>query len=126
MTFFAIGSPGQAVRVIIGASSIEEASTQLQSGEVAAPVSGPGAYVMAEDGLSAERLAVSQDGLWHRIRCERYAKLAASDAILMSDRPMAPETREAWQTYRQALRDITDFPTPADVVWPTAPGSSNA
>jgi len=37
--------------------------------------------------------------------------------------PDFPGDKEAWATYRQTLRDIPQtFASPADVIWPTAPG----
>lgn len=53
------------------------------------------------------------------VRLQRDALLAKSDWTQIGD---APVDKEAWQTYRQALRDISDqagFPT--DIVWPTKP-----
>lgn len=51
---------------------------------------------------------------------KRNGLLAASDWTQLPDVPLA--TKEAWATYRQALRDITDQPGyPLEVVWPTPP-----
>lgn len=50
----------------------------------------------------------------------RASLLQASDWTQLPDVPLA--TKEAWATYRQALRDITSQPGyPLEVVWPVAP-----
>lgn len=52
------------------------------------------------------------------LRQKRNAMLAESDWMANSDVTMS----DAWRTYRQALRDITDSATSLDdVVWPTKP-----
>lgn len=51
---------------------------------------------------------------------KRQALLLASDWTQLPDVPL--ETKAAWATYRQALRDITDQPGyPQNVIWPVAP-----
>lgn len=53
-------------------------------------------------------------------RAERERLLVASDWTQLPDVPLA--TKEAWATYRQALRDITDQPGfPTEIDWPAAP-----
>jgi hypothetical protein len=54
---------------------------------------------------------------------ERNSKLLATDKYAIPDWPHADDTvRQAWLTYRQALRDMfNDITDPANVVWPTAP-----
>ena len=56
---------------------------------------------------------------WPFIRSERDRRLLASDWTQLPDVPLA--TKEAWATYRQALRDITEQPDPFNIVWPTPP-----
>ena len=54
------------------------------------------------------------------LRHKRERLLAAFDWTQLPDVPL--ETKEAWATYRQALRDITEQPCyPLDVVWPEPP-----
>ena len=57
------------------------------------------------------------------LRSKRDRLLASCDWVMMSDSPIADKT--AWETYRQALRDITDgLSTVADVeavTFPTKP-----
>ena len=52
----------------------------------------------------------------------RNGLLSASDWTQLPDVPL--ETRSAWCTYRQALRDITEQPGfPLDVQWPQKPSN---
>ena len=52
------------------------------------------------------------------LRTTRDAMLAETDWMANSDVTMS----DAWRTYRQALRDITDSATSLDdVTWPTKP-----
>lgn len=55
---------------------------------------------------------------WERIRIWRDTELTATDWTQLPDAPVATEP---WALYRQALRDITEFATPADVVFPVRP-----
>ena len=45
-------------------------------------------------------------GLW-QVRQQRNALLAETDWTQMPDSPLSDEQRSAWETYRQALRDMT-------------------
>lgn len=54
---------------------------------------------------------------WGAVRAERNRLLAESDWTQLPDVPTA--TRQAWATYRQALRDITKQPDPLNIVWPS-------
>tara|TARA_Y100001937_G_C7131030_1_gene337385 strand:+ start:71 stop:469 length:399 start_codon:yes stop_codon:yes gene_type:complete len=62
---------------------------------------------------------------WMRER--RDIMLTASDWTQAVDSPLSDSKKAEWQTYRQALRDITNtYPNPSnkeDVTWPTPPGS---
>lgn len=40
------------------------------------------------------------------VREDRNKKLADSDYLMQPDYPMTQEAKEAWQAYRQALRDL--------------------
>ena len=57
---------------------------------------------------------------WPVVRSQRNAKLSASDWTQLPDVPLA--TKEAWATYRQALRDVTLQPDPFAIIWPVSPG----
>lgn len=55
-----------------------------------------------------------------QIGYERRKLLEGSDWTQLPDVPL--ETKQAWATYRQALRDITEQPGyPTNIVWPTRP-----
>ena len=58
-------------------------------------------------------------GEWDIIRRTRNKLLEESDWTQLPDVPLA--TKEAWASYRQALRDITNRPDPFNVTWPTPP-----
>jgi hypothetical protein len=66
--------------------------------------------------------ALPAETIWPVIRARRDALLAPTDWTQLPDVPLA--TKEAWATYRQALRDITNQPDPTDIVWPTPPSTS--
>jgi len=53
------------------------------------------------------------------LREERFRLLSECDWTQGADVPDAIKLK--WQSYRQALRDITNAATTADVVWPTEP-----
>ena len=55
---------------------------------------------------------------WAGIRQERNLLLAESDWTRLDD---TTADKEAWATYRQALRDITLQPNPLEVQWPVVP-----
>lgn len=58
---------------------------------------------------------------WDAIKEQRDQLLKESDWIGATDAQPKP-SKEAWLTYRQALRDITKtFSSPEAVVWPTKP-----
>lgn len=58
---------------------------------------------------------------WTTIRSQRDLLLDDSDWAVMPDATPKP-SKDAWLTYRQALRDIPqNFQTPEEVVWPEKP-----
>ena len=58
---------------------------------------------------------------WEQIRSKRDSLLTNSDWPVASDATPKP-SKEAWLTYRQALRDLPNtFSTPEEVVWPEKP-----
>ena len=58
-----------------------------------------------------------------KVREQRIQLLKASDWTQISDYDLGltPEAREAWATYRQALRDLADAPNSFDITWPQPP-----
>lgn len=80
-----------------------------------------GKEIVVVDGeVSAiERILVAN---WDGIRRTRNRLIAATDWTQLSDSPLDEAGKLAWQTYRQALRDITEsYSDPNEVVWPTEP-----
>ena len=58
---------------------------------------------------------------WEQIRAQRDQLLVQSDWTTLPDATPKP-SKEAWLTYRQALRDITKtHQSPEAVIWPTKP-----
>jgi hypothetical protein len=58
---------------------------------------------------------------WDTVRSQRDVLLDDSDWAVMPDATPKP-SKEAWLTYRQALRDVPQtFSTPEEVVWPNKP-----
>lgn len=56
------------------------------------------------------------------LRQKRNRLLAESDWTQLSDSPLDEDTRSAWATYRQDLRDLTDnIDENGEVTFPTAP-----
>ena len=59
--------------------------------------------------------------LWAVARYQRDGLLTACDWRILPDSPTPEADRPAWLAYRQALRDVTDQPDPADITWPAQP-----
>lgn len=82
----------------------------------------------AELGTKAEQETAYQATLDATVaetnRATRNKLLADSDWTQMNDSPLANETKTAWATYRQELRDLSDldaWPNLDDADWPVAP-----
>lgn len=60
---------------------------------------------------------------WPIVRSERNIKLQNSDWTDTASAPerLGQELYNQWQTYRQALRDVTNQSDPFDITWPTPP-----
>lgn len=79
------------------------------------------------DAMAASHIVI--DGEWvanevsalSRLRAERDARLLACDWTQLADVP--EETREAWQPYRQALRDMPETADPFAPEWPEPPSA---
>lgn len=57
-----------------------------------------------------------------QIRQQRNMLLVRSDWTQLPDAPLTTEKKTEWETYRQALRDVTSQSGfPATVDWPVAP-----
>ena len=83
------------------------------------------ANVIFENGASKPGWSAVQpkmiDAQWGVVRTERTMKLNQCDWTQLGDVPMTDAKLEEWQTYRQALRDITTQSDPDSITWPTSP-----
>ena len=62
------------------------------------------------------------DAQWTSVRTQRNQLLAQSDWTALSDAHLSQDKKDAWFTYRQALRDLPDEVTdPTHVDWPLDP-----
>lgn len=69
--------------------------------------------------MDADAIAAKDAEQAKAIRDQRNTKLTESDWTQVAD---APVDKEAWATYRQALRDITtQTGFPWEITWPDAP-----
>ena len=83
-------------------------------------IAGPN-YVF--DGTQVNRVftveAIPDEEKAGQVRADRNVKLTASDWTQIAD---APVDKQAWATYRQALRDVTaQEGFPWTITWPDAP-----
>lgn len=75
-------------------------------------------WVRVDEAATAERLVM----LARLVKSQRAELLAQSDWTQLADVPLSAEKKQQWETYRQALRDISSqakFPWRID--WPVAP-----
>lgn len=109
-----------AIRLFIDAEySQVEANIGMGESAVACTVCGAPSEFEVVAGQVVRRVETPQQ-LAQKATMQRNQLLAASDWTQLPDVPL--ETKEAWATYRQALRDITDQPGyPLDIAWPTPP-----
>ena len=70
---------------------------------------------------AADITAAMVGAKWERVRDSRNRKLDACDWTQVTDTALTDAERDAWQTYRQALRDITTQADPDAVTWPVEP-----
>ncbi|HFF6210456.1 TPA: tail fiber assembly protein [Stenotrophomonas maltophilia] len=56
-----------------------------------------------------------------QVKAERSQRLRSTDWTQMADAPLTALEKTAYQTYRQALRDLPSVPGFPDVPWPTLP-----
>lgn len=58
---------------------------------------------------------------WMFVRSNRSMLLGMSDWTQLPNAPLTDEQKANWETYRQALRDITLQADPFNITWPTKP-----
>ena len=73
--------------------------------------------------IAVDRPKPTQEQILERVRKKRDRLLAASDWTQMPDVSLPTKTKEAWTSYRQELRDITEtFKDDLEnIVWPEEP-----
>lgn len=71
--------------------------------------------------LTPEEVNARNLAEWEVVRDQRNAKLLESDWTQLPDAPLTEAKKIAWQTYRQALRDVTTQADPFAIVWPEQP-----
>ncbi len=126
MKHFAIGLPGEPIRMVIRAPDASNAVRQLETGEVYVEIAGITHGSIADDGQSFIAAGPDLELEQVRIRSTRTARLSASDWTQVLDARLTTNEQEAWAQYRQALRDLpADQPCLMydDVVWPESPDS---
>tara|TARA_Y100001970_G_scaffold130859_1_gene161384 strand:- start:5363 stop:5695 length:333 start_codon:yes stop_codon:yes gene_type:complete len=75
---------------------------------------------VARDALTADEItAIVTAQAWKCVRKERDTLIAETDWVGGSDVPNALKTK--WNSYRQALRDVTSQSDPENITWPTKP-----
>jgi len=67
---------------------------------------------------------VALEPQWQAVRTQRDLRLMACDWTQLPDVPLM--TKEAWSTYRQALRDVTTQADPHSIDWPSPPQAVKA
>lgn len=74
-------------------------------------------------GASEEDIATARrETQLDAIRAERNRRIAACDWTQLPDAALASEQKNAWASYRQALRDLPEAAADLDnVVWPVQP-----
>ena len=78
-------------------------------------------YTIDVEPLTPEEIAFNTESQWSKIRSQRDTLLAACDWTQLPDVPLDTEQKQAWVTYRQALRDVTSQADPYNIEWPVAP-----
>jgi hypothetical protein len=77
---------------------------------------------LARDAEEQEWLSLASSRESDKQRETRNNLLGESDWTQMPDAPLTEEEKTLWQTYRQALRDVTaQAGFPNDITWPTQP-----
>jgi hypothetical protein len=93
------------------------------SGPCERPECNPKLEIVDWDGTQFQVRPYNSDELqeqYAKIRDQRDQLLNASDWTQITDYDLGAD-RDAWATYRQALRDLPDAPNPFDITWPTPP-----
>jgi hypothetical protein len=72
--------------------------------------------------LSSDEAAKRRATALEELRIERNSRLNACDWTQLPDAPLSQEEKQAWASYRQALRDVPENTSDLlNPVWPIAP-----
>ena len=84
-------------------------------------IDGNWVYTVKVANMTPEDIAARNAAQAAVVRADRNARLAACDWTQLPDSPVDPAP---WETYRQALRDISDQPGfPWEITWPVSPNA---
>lgn len=77
----------------------------------------------AKDVAAAEKQQAIVDEKWKRLRQERNRRLSETDYTQLADARLSQDDIDAFQTYRQELRDLpSNTVDPDNPTWPIKPG----
>lgn len=109
--------------VLVDGASYDE-TFYLQNGEVKAvpPQTNPLHYF----DYNAGAWVADEVSAWRQVRYKRNELLLQSDwtDTASAQARMGEAMYNAWQAYRQALRDVTSQPDPFNITWPQPPSTS--
>lgn len=80
-----------------------------------------GRYKVTSSGFEAVYDRTPIEDQWMLVRLQRDEKLQQTDWTVVRAVDEGTPIPSDWQTYRQALRQITNQPDPYNIVWPTPP-----
>lgn len=93
----------------------------IENGVICYDASGNTVSIDLDTALAKSNEHIADIKLKH-LRSVRNTKLADTDWTQMGDVSISSDVKTEWETYRQALRDITGTYTSLDdVVWPEKP-----
>lgn len=86
----------------------------------------PKTFMLVEKTTEERRLSLLPS--LREVQEQIFYELRGTDGEVVADRPMPDERRNAWQSYRQTLRDLSKLATPVDMVraWPVRPDGADA
>lgn len=97
--------------------------TRFQSAVRSGPdlINGQWFWTYAAVDWSEEAIGAATEAQWKAVRDDRNKRLFECDWTQLTDAPLTDEQKAAWQSYRQALRDVTQQTDPFNITWPVKP-----
>tara|TARA_B110000238_G_scaffold163401_1_gene177962 strand:- start:259 stop:708 length:450 start_codon:yes stop_codon:yes gene_type:complete len=104
-------------------NSVECGSDYTKNYQEGTPLLSGSVYIQVwnETSSSVDEISTKIEEKWLEIRELRDTLLSQSDWTQFIDSPIGGSSLNAWQTYRQSLRDITSQENPFSLSWPTRP-----